>query len=83
MTVQTDYSDCCPYIVQYIAIYSTPTLADSRLTLFGSHRRLIGALWGVLVFGEIKGRDNMVLLLASGMMRVVAVGLIAASKEGF
>lgn len=44
---------------------------------------LIGALWGVLVFGEIKGRDNMVLLLASGMMRVVAVGLIAASKEGF
>ena len=36
-----------------------------------------------MVFGEIKGRDNMVLLLASGMMRVVAVGLIAASKEGF
>ena len=34
VTVQTDYPDCCPYIVQYIAIYSTPTLADSRLTLF-------------------------------------------------
>ena len=33
MTVQTDYFDCCPYIFQYIAIYSTPTLADSRLTL--------------------------------------------------
>ena len=24
VTVQTDYPDCCPYIVQYIAIYSTP-----------------------------------------------------------
>ena len=43
---------------------------------------LIGALWGVLVFGEIKGRDNIVLLIASGVMRIVAVGLIAASKEG-
>jgi hypothetical protein len=26
VTVQTDYGDCCPYIVQYIAIYSTPIL---------------------------------------------------------
>jgi hypothetical protein len=37
----------------------------------------------VLVFGEIKGRDNYVLLVWSGVMRVVAVALIAASKEGF
>jgi hypothetical protein len=36
----------------------------------------------VLVFGEIKGRDNITLLVASGVMRLVAVGLIAASKEG-
>lgn len=43
---------------------------------------LVGALWGVLVFGEIKGRDNITLLVASGLMRLVAVGLIAASKEG-
>ena len=43
---------------------------------------LVGALWGVLVFGEIKGRDNITLLVASGVMRLVAVGLIAASKEG-
>mgnify|MGYP006095706179 CR=1 FL=1 len=32
VTVQTDYPDCCPYIVQYIAMHSTPT--DSRLTFF-------------------------------------------------
>ena len=44
---------------------------------------LVGALWGVLVFGEIKGRDNYVLLVWSGVMRLVAVALIAASKEGF
>ena len=25
LTVQTDYGDCCPYIVQYIAIYKTLT----------------------------------------------------------
>ena len=43
---------------------------------------LVGALWGVLVFGEIKGRDNITLLVASGVMRLVAVGLIAASKDG-
>jgi hypothetical protein len=37
----------------------------------------------VLVFGEIKGRRNMWLLAASGVMRVAAVGLIAVSKDGF
>ena len=39
MTVRTDYPDCCPYIVQYIAIHSTPRLADSRLTFFFPTRR--------------------------------------------
>ena len=43
---------------------------------------LVGALWGVLVFGEIKGRRNIALLLASGAIRVVAVALIALSKDG-
>lgn len=43
---------------------------------------LVGALWGVLVFGEIRGRSNYVLLVVSGVMRLVAVGLIALSKEG-
>ena len=35
-----------------------------------------------MVFGEIKGRGNIALLLASGAMRVVAVALIALSKDG-
>jgi hypothetical protein len=39
VTVRTDYPDCCPYIVQYIAIHSTPRLADSRLTFFFPTRR--------------------------------------------
>jgi tRNA A37 methylthiotransferase MiaB len=36
VTVQTDYPDCCPYIVQYIAINSTPQ--HSRLTFSFTHR---------------------------------------------
>jgi hypothetical protein len=36
----------------------------------------------VLVFGEIKGKDNYVLLVVSGAMRLFAVVLIALSKEG-
>jgi hypothetical protein len=43
---------------------------------------VVGALWAVLVFGEIKGKDNYVLLVVSGAMRLFAVVLIALSKEG-
>ena len=52
----------------------------------GFHHQLdpgvVGALWAVLVFGEIKGRDNYVLLVVSGVMRLFAVVLIALSKNG-
>jgi len=30
LTVQTDYGDCCPYIVPYIAIYNTDTFLTKR-----------------------------------------------------
>ena len=30
LIVQTDYGDCCPYIVQYIAIYETDTFGINR-----------------------------------------------------
>lgn len=43
---------------------------------------LVGAMWGVLAFGEIRGRDNYALLIVSGVMRLVAVALIALSKAG-
>lgn len=43
---------------------------------------LVGALWGVLVFGEIRGRSNYLLLVVSGVIRLIAVGLIALSKNG-
>ena len=43
---------------------------------------LVGALWGVLVFAEIKGWDNYALLIVSGVMRLVAVVLIVLSKDG-
>jgi hypothetical protein len=51
VTVQTDYPDCCPHTVQYIAIYMalvhTPSntspytwhLYTNGLTLFGNNRR--------------------------------------------
>ena len=29
LTVQTDYGDCCPYIVQYIAMYQTDTFLST------------------------------------------------------
>jgi len=41
---------------------------------------LIANLWGVLVFGEIKGRRNYLLLGLAFLIVFVAVGLIAASK---
>jgi hypothetical protein len=37
----------------------------------------------VLAFGEIRGRSNYALLIVSGVMRLVAVGLIAVSKNGY
>ena len=38
VTVQTDYPDCCPYIVQYIAIYSTPVLKTDTFLYTPSSR---------------------------------------------
>jgi hypothetical protein len=36
LTVQTDYGDCCPYIVQYIAIHETDTFGVNRASAGGS-----------------------------------------------
>ena len=63
-------------------------VANSKLSfsvtfpIISSIPGVVGALWAVLVFGEIKGRDNYVLLVVSGVMRLFAVVLIALSKNG-
>ena len=63
-------------------------VANSKLSfsvtfpIISSIPGVVGALWAVLVFGEIKGKDNYVLLVVSGAMRLFAVVLIALSKEG-
>jgi hypothetical protein len=47
VTVQTDYGDCCPYIVQYIVQY-TP---NTGLTLFLNNRSPFGYQTNLMVYG--------------------------------
>lgn len=41
---------------------------------------VVGALWSVFVFGEIKGRRNYIYLSIAIALTFVGVGLITASK---
>jgi hypothetical protein len=41
---------------------------------------LVGAMWGVFLFGEIKGSKNLIRLAVACFTTVLAVSLIAASK---